>query len=184
MKESAHQSVILADKFIAKRKERMQRLLSLSPVQTNSDDLTTAIAWAKLQIDALIMNQSTGGERTKGIFAGLPWFNNYWGRDSFISLPGATYIIGNFTDARDVLRSYAKFQELDPANSNYGRIPNLATPQSVIYNTADGTPWFVKSLYEYVKYSGDTSIVREMYPIIFRSIEGTIKFHSDSLGFL
>ena len=182
--ETANKTAKLSDIFIAKRKERMQRLLSLSHVQTNSVELTKAIAWAKLQVDALIMDQSTGGERTKGIFAGLPWFNNYWGRDSFISLPGATYIIGNFTDARDVLRSYAKFQELDVTNSNYGRIPNLATPQSVIYNTADGTPWFVKSLYEYVKYSGDTAFVREMFPVIIRSIEGTIKFHSDSLGFL
>ncbi len=184
LKERAYQSAIVSDKLIAQRKERMQRILSLSPVQTNYKELTKAIGWAKIQVDALIMNQSTGGERTKGIFAGLPWFNNYWGRDSFISLPGATYIIGNFTDARDVLRSYAKFQERDPANSNYGRIPNLATPQSVIYNTADGTPWFVRSLYEYVKYSGDTSFVREMYPVIFRSIEGTIKFHTDSLGCL
>lgn len=184
LNELADQTASLPERFVVKRKERLQRLLSLSPVRTNSAELTKAIAWAKLQVDALIMNQSTGGERTKGIFAGLPWFNNYWGRDSFISLPGATYIIGNFTDARDILRSYSKFQELDPANSNYGRIPNLATPQSVIYNTADGTPWFFKSLYEYVKYSGDTSIVREMYPVIVRSIEGTIKFHSDSLGFL
>lgn len=170
--------------FVSRRKERMQKVLDLSPVSTNLRELTIAIAWAKLQADALIMNQSTGGAKTKGIFAGLPWFNNYWGRDSFISLPGSTYVIGNFTDARDVLRSYAKFQELDSTNANYGRIPNLATPQSVIYNTADGGPWFVKSLYEYVKYSGDIEFVREMYPVIIRSIEGTLKFHSDTLGFL
>ena len=173
-----------SEQFKTQRKTRMQRLLSLSPVKTNDKDLTTAIAWAKLQIDALIMNQSTGGARTKGVFAGLPWFNNYWGRDSFISLPGATYVIGNFADARDVLRSYAAFQERDTTSTYYGRIPNLATPQSVIYNTADGAPWFVKSLYEYVKYSGDVEFIKEMYPIIVRSIEGTQKFHCDSLGFL
>ena len=170
--------------FTARRKKRMQEILSLSPVKTNDQDLTMAIAWAKLQIDALIMNQSTGGARTKGIFAGLPWFNNYWGRDSFISLPGATYLIGNFSDARDILRSYAAFQEKDSTDSNYGRIPNLATPQSVVYNTADGTPWFVRSLYEYVKYSGDVAFIKEMYPVIVRSIEGTLKFHCDTLGFL
>jgi glycogen debranching enzyme len=170
--------------FTAKRKERMQRLLDLSPVSTGNRELTVALAWAKLQLDALIMNQSTGGARTKGIFAGLPWFNNYWGRDSFISLPGATYVIGNFADARDVLRSYAAFQERDTTNSNFGRIPNLATPQSVIYNTADGAPWFVRSLNEYLRYSGDTAFAREMYPVVARSIEGTIRHHSDPLGFL
>ncbi len=170
--------------YISRRKARMQRLLDLSRTSTNDPELTAAIGWAKLQADALVMNQATGGERTKGIFAGLPWFNNYWGRDSFISLPGITYVIGNFADARDVLRAYAKFQQRDSTDDNYGRIPNLATPQSVIYNTADGTPWFVKSLYEYVKYSGDIDFVKEMYPVIARSIDGTVKFHTDSLGFL
>jgi glycogen debranching enzyme len=170
--------------FIAKRKERMQAVLDRSSVSFDNKELTVALAWAKLQLDALIMNQSTGGAKTKGIFAGLPWFNNYWGRDSFISLPGATYVIGNFSDARDVLRSYATFQELDSMNTNYGRIPNLATPQSVIYNTADGAPWFVRSLAEYVRYSGDTAFAREMYTVVVRSIDGTLRHHCDSLGFL
>jgi len=170
--------------YITRRKERMQALLALSPVTTGNKELTVAVAWAKIQLDALIMNQSTGGSPTKGIFAGLPWFNNYWGRDSFISLPGATYVIGNFADARDVLRSYAAFQELDSTNSNYGRIPNLATPQSVIYNTADGGPWFVRSLREYVRYSGDTAFAIGMYPVVLRSIEGTLKHHTDIFGFL
>ena len=170
--------------LIAQKKQRIQRILDRSYTTMNDDRLTRALGWAKIQIDALIMNQATSGVRTKGIFAGLPWFNNYWGRDSFIALPGATYVTGNFNDAREVLFSYAAFQEKDSASANYGRIPNLATPQSVIYNTADGTPWFVRSLYEYVKYSGDTAVVREMYPVIVRSIEGTIRHHTDSLGFL
>jgi glycogen debranching enzyme len=182
--ETANYALSQFEKLITQRKDRMQKILDRSPLKTNVQELTIAIAWAKLQIDALIMCQSTGGARTKGIFAGLPWFNNYWGRDSFISLPGATYVIGNFSDAREILRSYAAFQEQDSSNSNYGRIPNLATPQSVVYNTADGTPWFVKSLYEYIKYSGDIDFIHEFYPVIVRSINGTSKFHCDSLGFL
>lgn len=172
------------EKFILQRKNRMQNILNRSTVHFNDQRLTKALAWAKIQIDALIMNQSTTGKRTKGIFAGLPWFNNYWGRDSFIALPGATYVIGNFNDAREILLSYAAFQEKDTLSPNYGRIPNLATPQSVIFNTADGTPWFVRSMYEYVYYSGDTSLIRELYPVIVRSIDGTLRYHTDTLGFL
>lgn len=170
--------------FTARRSARMQAVLDRSPVSFDDRELTVALAWAKLQLDALIMNQYTGGAKTKGIFAGLPWFNNYWGRDSFISLPGATYVIGNFTDARDILRSYAAFQSLDSSDTNYGRIPNLATPQSVIYNTADGTPWFVRALAEYLRYSGDDTFAEQMYPVVVRSIEGTLRHHCDSLGFL
>ena len=173
-----------ADKLIAARKERMERLLWMSYLKTNDEELDIALMWAKLSLDALIMNQSQSGIPVKGIFAGLPWFNNYWGRDSFISLPGATFVAGNFKDAREILLSFARFQEKDSSSTNYGRIPNFVTPTSIAYNTADGTPWFVKQMYDYIKVSNDTALIRELFPVIKRSIEGTIRYHTDSLGFL
>jgi glycogen debranching enzyme len=173
-----------AERMIAARKERMERLLRMSYLETNDQELDIALMWAKLSLDALIMNQSQSGIPVKGIFAGLPWFNNYWGRDSFISLPGATFVTGNFNDAREILLSFARFQEKDSSSTNYGRIPNIVTPTSIAYNTADGTPWFVKQMYDYIKYSDDTALIRELFPVIKRSIEGTIKYHTDSLGFL
>ena len=173
-----------ADKLIAARKERMEKLLRMSYLKTNDEELDIALMWAKLSLDALIMNQSQSGIPVKGIFAGLPWFNNYWGRDSFISLPGATFVTGNFNDARKILLSFARFQEKDTSSTNYGRIPNIVTPTSIAYNTADGTPWFVKQMYDYIKVSNDTALIRELFPVIKRSIEGTIRYHTDSLGFL
>jgi glycogen debranching enzyme len=170
--------------LIEVRKRRMEAVLHASYVETDNRELNIALAWAKLSLDALIMNQSQSGVPVKGIFAGLPWFNNYWGRDSFISLPGATFVTGNFKDAREILLSFARFQEKDSTSANYGRIPNIVTPISIAYNTADGTPWFVKQLYEYVKYSNDTALIREFFPVVRRSIEGTLTYHTDSLGFL
>jgi len=42
-----------------------------------------------------------------------------------------------------------------------------------------------KSLYEYVKYLRRCRFSsKKMYPVIARSIDGTIKYHSDTLGFL
>ncbi len=173
-----------AQSMIAARKERMEKILQRSYLKTNDDELDHALMWAKLSLDALIMNQSQSGTPVKGIFAGLPWFNNYWGRDSFISLPGATFVTGNFSDAREILLSFARFQEKDSSSTNYGRIPNIVTPSSVAYNTADGTPWFVKQMYDYVKISDDTALIRDLFPVVRRSIEGTIRYHTDSLGFL
>ena len=172
------------EKMIIARKERMERLLQQSYLKTNDDELDAALMWAKLSLDALIMNQSQSGIPVKGIFAGLPWFDNYWGRDSFISLPGATFVTGDFSDAREILISFARFQEKDSSSTNYGRIPNIVTPTSVAYNTADGTPWFVKQMYDYVKISDDTALIRELFPVVKRSIEGTVRYHTDSLGFL
>ena len=120
----------------------------------------------------------------KGIFAGLPWFNNYWGRDKYISLPGATLVQGRFTEAKEILNSFAAFQQLDSTSTDYGRIPNIVTTTDKAYNTADGTPRFVMMAREYVERSGDTIFINEIYPTVLRSIEGTLKYHCDSLGFL
>jgi glycogen debranching enzyme len=170
--------------LIASRKARMESLLHRSFTQTENSDFNKALAWAKLSLDALIMNQAQSGVPTKGIFAGLPWFDNYWGRDTFISLPGATYVTGNFSDAKNILLSFARFQEKDSTNTNYGRIPNIVNPTSLAYNTADGTPRFVIELANYVRYSGDTTLFRSLWPVVKRSIKGTLKYHTDSLFFL
>ncbi|RPH29885.1 hypothetical protein EHM92_09545, partial [bacterium] len=165
--------------YLAARRRRMERLLAESEVVLSDPRLTKALAWAKLSLDALIMDQGM-----HGIFAGLPWFNNYWGRDTFISLPGAALVTGRFDEARSILLSFGAFQNEDTRSPNYGRIPNLITPTEKIYNTADGTPRFVLMAREYVERSGDTAFIRAIYPIIRRAMVGTLLQHKDSLSFL
>ncbi|MDI6804596.1 MAG: amylo-alpha-1,6-glucosidase [Bacteroidota bacterium] len=172
-------SLLNSDLLIEKRKERMEKLLRETRIKTQNERFDRALMWAKISMDALIMNQVT-----KGIFAGLPWFNNYWGRDSFISLPGTSLVTGNFREARKILTSFAAFQEKDKTNSNYGRIPNIITTTHKSYNTADGTPRFVIAALDYYRYSGDKNFVKEIFPVIERSIEGTLKYHSDKNIFL
>lgn len=161
------------------RRARMERLLQETRVETDNKQFDKALAWAKLSLDALMMNQVT-----KGIFAGLPWFNNYWGRDTFISLSGATLVLGRFTEAKHILQSFAAYQQLDGSSTDYGRIPNIITTTDKAYNTADGTPRFAMMAREYIERSGDSTFMLELYPTILRSIEGTLKYHCDSLGFL
>ncbi len=165
--------------FRDQRRQRMEAELSRSRFETDNADFNRGLAWAKLSLSALIMNQ-TG----KGIFAGLPWFNSYWGRDTFIALPGATLVTGAWADARDIFRSFSMFQQRDSSSSDFGRIPNIVTLTDTAYNTADGTPRFVMMAREYIERSGDASFLLEMYPVVLRSIEGTLRYHTDSLGFL
>ena len=146
---------------------------------TDNLRVNKALFWARLSMDALIMNQSG-----KGIYAGLPWFDDYWGRDTFISLPGAVLVNGNYDAAKAILRSFAEFQITDSTEVNYGRIPNRVTPGEKIYNTTDGTPWFIWMIYEYLRYSGDFVFAQEMFPVIQRSIAGAQKYHVDESGFL
>lgn len=177
--ELVKHSIQNSDLLIEKRKSRMEKLLRDTRIKTQNDRFNRALMWAKISMDALIMNQVT-----KGIFAGLPWFNNYWGRDSFISLPGSSLVTGSFAEARKILTSFAAFQEKDKTNTNYGRIPNIITTTHKSYNTADGTPRFVIAALEYYKYSGDKNFVDEIFPVIQMSIEGTLKHHSDKYIFL
>jgi len=165
--------------YAAQRRGRMEQLLADTEVRTSNPRFDLALQWAVLSLDALVMNQ-TG----KGIFAGLPWFNNYWGRDTFISLPGAALATGQFPLARQILESFGSFQQYDSLSPDYGRIPNIVTVTDTAYNTADGTPRFVDMAREYVARSGDERFLLRMYPVILRSIEGTLKYHTDSLSFL
>jgi glycogen debranching enzyme len=165
--------------YANQRRARMERLLADTEVQTADPRFNLALRWAVVSLDALIMNQ-TG----RGIFAGLPWFNNYWGRDTFISLPGAALVTERFPLARQILESFAAFQQRDSLSPNYGRIPNIVTVTDTAYNTADGTPRFVDVARDYVVRSGDEPFMLRIYPVILRSIEGTLKYHTDSLGFL
>lgn len=165
--------------FFRERRARMEKLLRETEVRTDDARFNKALAWAKISLDALMMNQIT-----KGIFAGLPWFNNYWGRDTFISLPGAALVTGRFSEAKEILRSFAAFQQTDTSSTDYGRIPNIVTTTDKAYNTADGTPRLVMMAHDYIRRSGDTAFASEVYPVVKRSIEGTIGYHMDSLGFL
>jgi glycogen debranching enzyme len=177
--ELVRYSIANISMLIEKRANRMEELLQETLVKTSNQRFDQAIMWAKLSLDALIMNQVT-----KGIFAGLPWFNNYWGRDTFISLPGATLVTGNFDIARQILFSYAAYQEKNKRSLNYGRIPNIITTTHKSYNTADGTPRFIMSSYEYYKYSGDKDFIKNIFPVVARAIEGTLKYHCDKKYFL
>ncbi|HUI65737.1 MAG TPA: amylo-alpha-1,6-glucosidase [Bacteroidota bacterium] len=169
-----HQQILWSE-----RRSRMEGILSSSSIVSGDARLNKALAWAKLSLDALIMHRGT-----KGIYAGLPWFDNYWGRDTFISLPGAALVTGRFAEAKEILRSFAQFQQHDTLSADYGRIPNIVTPTDTAYNTADGTPRFVMMVRDYVERSGDERFGLLMYPTILRAVEGTLRYHTDSLGFL
>ena len=86
--------------------------------------------------------------------------------------------------AKEILLNFARFQNNDPESKYFGRIPNRAQPTGIIYNTTDGTPRFVIEILDYIRYSGDQSIIAEVYPVIKRSIEGSRKFWVDNDGYL
>lgn len=167
------------EKLIVQKKKRIQNLINQIGFKTNLDELNKAFYWNVIALDALVTHQGM-----KGIWAGLPWFNNYWGRDTFISLPAATFLIGNFKDAKEILLSFAAKQDTNPESHYFGRIPNRITLSETIYNTADGTPWFVIQSYNYFKQSNDTDFARKIFPHIKLATDAFLKNSVDSNYFL
>jgi glycogen debranching enzyme len=164
----------------AQRRVRLESVIGGSHyLWTDDVELTSILRLVQLSTDSLVTQQ-----RGHGIYAGLPWFNEYWGRDTFISLPGATLVTGHFEEARAILVSFAHFQELDRSSPFFGRLPNIVKPGSIDYHTTDGTPRWVVALHDYVRYSGDRSIVAELFPNVKASIEGALANFTDASGYL
>jgi glycogen debranching enzyme len=169
-----------APRLEAERRTRLEALVNGDRyLWTDDAETTEALRWITLTTDELGTRQ-----RGDGIYAGLPWFNEYWGRDTFISLTGAMLVTGHFEEARAILTSFAQFQDLDRASAFYGRLPNIVKPDSLDYHTTDGTPRWVIALRDYVRYSGDRSIIEALYPNVAASIEGALAKWTDASGYL
>ncbi len=104
----------------------------------------------------IVDRQPTG----KTIIAGYPWFTD-WGRDTMIALPGLTLALGRFEIAAEILRTFA-------GHVSEGMIPNRFPDQDNLpeYNTADASLWFIHAVDQYDRYSGDTSLAAELYPLL------------------
>lgn len=165
--------------MISRRTDRISRRLAQTPLKTNLPELDSAAIWAQASMDALVMHQMGDG-----IYAGLPWFDEFWGRDEFITFPGAVLVSGEFDLAKQILSAFAEFQDRNPASPTYGRIPNRAQPTDIIYNTTDGTPWFVREVWDYYRYTGDDDFLDEIYPSVKRAAIGAIQNWVDGNGLL
>ena len=162
------------------RKDRINSLITeYNPTSSNLPELDKALGWITITMDELITEQ-----QGNGIYAGLPWFNEYWGRDMFISFPGACLVTGQFDVAKKILKDFITLQDTDPTSITYGRIPNRANLEGILYNTTDGTPRLVIQALEVAKYSGDTEFLHEIYPAIKMSIDASIKNYTDEKGYL
>lgn len=121
---------------------------------------------------ALLARVRAEGDGLCSIIAGYPWFND-WGRDAMIGLEGLTLVTGRHGEARDILRTFARYLKdgLLPDN-----IPDGPWPP--VYHTADATLWFFHALDRYIAATGDTDTLVWLLPrleeVIARHHDGTL----------
>lgn len=171
---------LLESKAFEKNIEKLKGFQNLSFVKTGVPAFDKAVSWAKYSGFQFLAEKPSCG-----IWAGLPWFRDNWGRDTFIALPGILLVTGLFDEARSVIRGFAEFQNKDKNSSSYGRIPNrYGSDGNIIYNNADGTLWFVREVLDYCMYTGDMDFLKEMWPVIVTGINADIDLRTDDFGFL
>lgn len=166
--------------MLTARKQRMQSLLNANSLQTNAEDLDKALPWIMLTADELVTWQHGGW----GIYAGLPWFTDFWGRDMFIAMPGTVLCSGQFDVAKNILLSFAKYQDVDKSSATYGRVPNRLNLDGILYNTTDGTPRFVMQVLDYLKYTGDVRFVKSIYENVRVATDASLALYVDEKGYL
>ncbi len=114
------------------------------------------------------------------IWAGHPWFQEEWGRDTFISLPGTLLVEGRFDDAETLLRNFAR-------RVKNGVIPNRiwspAESDKNEYNTSDGSLLFFQAVKKTYEYTNDKKFLSDMMPVMREIIrnysEGTGYYRND-----
>ncbi|MFC4871252.1 amylo-alpha-1,6-glucosidase [Negadavirga shengliensis] len=89
------------------------------------------------------------------VIAGYPWFG-WWGRDTFISLPGLTLTLGDTKTFLEVMDSMSK-------DLNGALFPNVGSGVSTNMNSLDAPLWFFWCLQQYEKFTGDRKTITEKY---------------------
>ena len=150
------------------------RLQKCCKVFNATNDLEKELAIAA---DNFIIDKKYG----KTIIAGYHWFGD-WGRDTFIALEGILLKTNRFNDAKNIILTFSK-------HIRNGLIPNLIGENGgQAYNSVDASLWYISAVYKYYKYTNDTELIKNIYPvlksIIDAYINGTdygIKMDSDGL---
>jgi hypothetical protein len=168
-----------ADSLLAARKARMENLLNASYFRTSDDTLDRAVHWMMLSLDGLMVDR-----RDTFAVSSVPWDGSIDVRDNALSIAGLGLATGDFQRTAAILRSLSRYQDTLRGSASYGRLPDRIVSGRPSYKGADVTPWFVRELYEQVVNTDDTTLVRALYPLITKSIDGTLKSHVDRFNLL
>ncbi|WP_114748067.1 amylo-alpha-1,6-glucosidase [Pleomorphovibrio marinus] len=94
-----------------------------------------------------------GGEAR--LIAGYPWFG-WWGRDTFIALPGLTLTMGDTQSFLEVMDTMSK-------DLIGGLFPNVGSGVMTNMNSIDAPLWYFWSVQQYLIYTGDEQTIKERY---------------------
>ena len=105
----------------------------------------------------------------KSIIAGYHWFGD-WGRDTMISLPGLTLVVGREHDALSILETWADSQREGLIPNRFGDLDSA--PE---WNSVDAPLWFAYAVWKYWRRTEDSCGVRPFVAVIENVVRNYIK---------
>jgi len=89
------------------------------------------------------------------IMAGYPWFG-WWGRDTFIALPGLTLTLGQPEIFLAVMNTMSK-------HLKRGLFPNIGSGGETNMNSIDAPLWYIWALQQYILFTEDKQTIIDRY---------------------
>lgn len=125
--------------LIERQKQRAEMLLDRAMLEVPDSFLSRAYTHSIMALDSMRARLSN----QVGLYAGLPWFFQFWTRDESISIR-ALILIGKLRLAENILLRHIGHIRHD------GRVPNRFPPS--LLGTADGVGWVFKRVEAFLDY--------------------------------
>jgi hypothetical protein len=167
-------------------------LAQTATLQTPDSVLNLALQWSKVDLDdAWACNPDLGcglvagwGPSGRGERPGFGWF---FGGDAAIN-SYAMDAAGMWSEVADGLRFFAKYQRADgkiphEISQAAGRIPWFSDFPYPYYH-ADTTPYWIDAVWRYWRASGDSAVVRRLWPAIRKAYAWCRKTDTDGDGLI
>ncbi len=151
------------EEFLQARRDHYNALLSSHSFSCPDEKIERAFSTATVNLLNLVHECDNRGY---GIFAGYPWFLEFWGRDTFWTLLGLVDM-GEYRLVEKILFNYAR------RINDKGELPSqIHTDNSVEYYTDDQNPLFLLALNYYLHHNPARGFERELRPVEKRIIQG------------
>ncbi len=150
------------------RENRLLNFLRTNAMHSSSPTFNADMQWIHLNMDAMLINHG----KQASLMTGIPYANRNLSEDCFSSFTGAILVTGEFEVAKQILINFSNYQDRDPASKTYGAIPNEVIDGRPVYSAPAASLQFISALWHYLKYSGDMSLLDQLYPHVKLILDG------------
>lgn len=146
--------------LLEKKRERY-RSAAFGGVTLQTPDERVNSDWILAKANLLMLEADFGPYLPGFLMAGIPEYPNLFGCDNTYTTPGAT-AAGFTTTMRSTLTLLGEY-----ARRACGRVPHEITTNGRTFNPGNTqeTPQFAIAVWDYFRWTGDTSFLRIMYPV-------------------